>query len=77
MEQPSLCAAMTEPVLQSLGAPTTEPCNYWNPQAMPCNKEATARGSLHATTREYPCWPQLEKSLRSNEDPAQPKINKI
>ena len=31
-------------------------------------------GSLRAALQSNPCSPQLEKSLRSSEDPAQPKI---
>ena len=32
---------------------------------------------VHCNERVPPCSPQLQKSLRSKEDPAQPKINKI
>ena len=59
--------------------------NYWAPvpqllkpthlKRVLCNKKATA--ILHAPELERrPCSPQLEKSPRSNKDPAQPKISK-
>ena len=33
--------------------------------------------SLRVTSRELPCLPKLEISWHSNEDPAQPEINKL
>ena len=33
--------------------------------------------SPRTTTKSGPCSPQLEKAVRSNEDPTQPKINKV
>ena len=38
----------------------------------PTTRTATAMRSPDTATREYPRLPQLEKSLHSNEDPAQP-----
>ena len=38
-------------------------------------REVTAMRSLYTATENSPSSPQLEKSLHSNEDPAQPKIN--
>ena len=43
----------------------------------PTTRDATTMRSPHTTTREYPCLQQLVKTLCSNQDPAQPKINKI
>ena len=65
------------PVLQSLGATTTEPVclSYWGACALelvlhkrrPCNEKPRnqEKSSAH--------FPQLEKSARSNEDSAQPQ----
>ena len=36
-----------------------------------------SKRSRHSATKSSPCSPQLEKSPCSNEDPAQPRINKI
>ena len=43
-----------------------------DPRSTP--REISAMGSLRAALQSNPCSPQLEKSLRSSEDPAQPKI---
>ena len=74
MQQLSLGTTTTEPELYRLWAARTKPeCwNYWRLHAT----------ILLSTTREpcatrSPCSPQLEKSPSSNEDPVQPKINKI
>ena len=71
-EKLSLRATATEPVLQSPGATAEARV----PQS-PCSatREATTVTSLCNTTREQPHSRQLEKSLHSNEDPEQPKIN--
>ena len=54
---------------------------YWSPCAWsPCSvtRETTAMRSSHTATRSSPCSPQLEKKpVHSNEDPTQPKINKL
>ena len=39
----------------------------------PAARGGTATGSLHATAKEQPHSPQLERSLSGSEDPAQPK----
>jgi len=59
-EQPSPCATTTEAWVSSSPCSTT--------------REAIAMRRPHAAIREWP--PQLEKSPRSNKEPAQPKINK-
>ena len=68
--------------LDQLGpcATTIEPtcCNQWSLRTMEpvlCHRETTTmRNPLQLVSS--PRSPQLEKSLQSNEDPAQPKINK-
>ena len=40
-------------------------------------REVTTMRSPHTTTKSSSHSPKLEKSPHSNEDPAQPKINKI
>ena len=42
----------------------------------PPQGEAIAMRGLCATPRDNPCSLQLEKAMRGNKDPAQPKINK-
>ena len=78
-EQLGLCTTVIAPILWSLGAATTESTRYnsWSPhtrahapQEKPLQQEALAL-QLECS----PCSPQLEKSLCSNKDPAQPKIN--
>ena len=72
----------------SLWATTIEPSrNYWTHPRRTAT-ETCAPHSPCATTREATAvkacaqlessslWPQLEKSLCSNEDPAQPKLNR-
>ena len=63
-------------------ATSTEPmcCSYWSPcilEPMLHPREATAVKSPSTATREQSHSQQLEKSLCSNEDPAQPKIKSI
>ena len=81
MLQPGPCTTTIEPVLQTLGAATTEPmcCNYWSPCAAiteahapedPCS---ATRGTHAPQPRSTPTL-QLDKSPLSNEDPAQTKI---
>ena len=60
--------ATAEPVLSSLGAVMTEAQALWSL----CSVTGEA-GSLQVAGS--PRQPQLEKSLSSNKDPAQPKIN--
>ena len=58
---PQVESVLIEPASRSYGSPHA-------PEPVLCNEEATAiKGSVQ----------QLEKSPRSNEDPAQPKVNKI
>ena len=72
------CTTTTEPVLQSLGAETTEPpcCNY----RRPCTLEPTLR-SKRGRCNEKPAHrnkeqPQLstERNPCNNEDPAWPSV---
>ena len=65
MEQLSPCPPTTEPVLESPAITPTE--------ASAPTREGTAVSSLRTTIESSPCSLQLEKSLHSNEDPAQPK----
>ena len=60
MEQLSPCATAIEPVLESLGAATTE---VRTPQSPCCKNPPQQEGHI-----------SREKSARCNEDPAQPKI---
>ena len=72
------CRGATKPACHSyraweqLGTTASEACL---PES-PCSttREATAMRSRHTTTKSRPRSPQLEKSLCSNKDPAQPKI---
>ena len=66
-EQLNLCTTSTAPVLSSPGAITTEP-TCPGAQALQQEKPAQIESSPHSS--------QLESSSSSNEDPAQPKINK-
>ena len=67
--------------LLSLGSETIELrcCNYWSlvPLSL-CftTKEVTEIRSLHNAIKSSPCSLQLDKSLWSNKDAAQPKIRK-
>ena len=76
----NLCTTTIEPVCTEPRKCEPEPtcCNCQSPCASsPCSttREATARRP-HNATKSSPCSPQLEKSLHSNEDPAQAKINR-
>jgi len=65
LEQLKWCATTLEPVLKSLGAVLLSPGALEKP----------VQSEVHAPqTGEQPPSPELEKSLHSNEDPAQPKI---
>ena len=87
-QQPSLCATVTEPVLWSPGATTTEPtrCKYRSPGACapqrekPLQREACTsqleKSPRSSQWEKSPCSSQREKSPRSNKDPPQPKQNK-
>ena len=71
-------ATTTEPVLQSPGTTTTKPHSATTEAHMsqsPCSAtgEATAMRSPCTVTDSSPHSLQLEKSLTSNKDPAQPK----
>ena len=70
----SLCSGVRVPVT------TTEPasCSSWSshaPGPTLCNRELTATRSPLAPMKSSPLLLQLEESLHSNKDPAQPKIN--
>ena len=73
MKQLSSCTTTTDFVLRSPGATTVSPCAATADALMPalCNKR-----SYH----NVPCYShslQSEKRPHTNEDPLQPKINKI
>ena len=86
-EDPTCCTA-TKPMRHNYWACALElgDSNCWtyallllkpmHPWACVLQQEATAMGSLHTATEGSPDLLQLEKSLHSNEDPAQSKINK-
>ena len=82
MEQLSLGTVNTEPGCENLASATREWGNATTePQATTteptCPTVRVLQGEAHAPPLESsPCSPQLEKSLHSNEDLAQPKINK-
>ena len=77
VKQLSPCATATEPVLESSHSTTSEARTL---HLCSATRGATAmRASQQDSipTRGYPnCSPQLERTPRRNEDPAQPKINK-
>ena len=69
-EKLSLCATTTEPTCH----------NYWSLLAKSpgsTTREATTERNAHSTAKNRPHPWQLEKSLCSNKDPAQPKVNKL
>ena len=73
-----MCATNTEPVLWSPGAATTEPCDVtiearppWS--HVPQQEKPVQRDACRLLLESRPHSPPLEKSLSSNEDPAQPK----
>ena len=73
-EQLSLCATTTEPVLQSPGATPTE---AWALRARaPQQETPLQREACTLPLKSSPQSPQLEKTPRSNEDPAQPEKKK-
>ena len=80
-EQLSPCTTTTDPAPCGPGAVTTEStCHkYWSvsAQALLCNKRNHHKEDSCATTREKPLSLQLKKGPCSNEDPAQPKINRL
>ena len=82
-DQLSPCASTIKPVLESLAAAATEPtcCNCGrpvHPRAHALQKEGPLQWeTLILQLQSSPRSPQLEKSPHSNEDPAQPEINKI
>ena len=65
-----LCSRASEPQLRSPHAETTDARTVYSL----CSRirEATAMRSLHTIRKSSPNSPQLQKSLRSNKDPAQP-----
>ena len=74
-EQINPCATTTEPVLQS---PEPQLLKPTHPRACSVQGEKPPWWEAHSPQLESsPCSWQLEKSLHSGEDPAQPKINKI
>ena len=79
-EDPTCCGA-TKPRSHNNWACALEPAsrNYWvpGPRAR-AQQEKSLQWEVHAAQLESsPCSPQLEKSPWSNEDSAQPKINKF
>ena len=69
---PSLCSTAQELQLLRPRAPTTEACA---PGARGPQQEQLPQGEACILQLEWSPWlPRLEKSSRSNEDPAQPKL---
>ena len=67
-------ATTIEPVFQSLGASATEPkCS----EARAPQQEKPPQQEVLTHSESSPCSLQLEKSLHSNEEPAQLKIDKF
>ena len=73
IQEDSTCCGTTKPGPQNHQACALEPesHNHWCPPGLESalRQEKSSQWEAHA--------PQLEKSLWSNKDPAQPKINKI
>ena len=74
------CHTATKPMHHNYCTCALKPRNSYWPMctrhcAMPTGEATVLRG-LCTATRVAPSFSQLEKSLCSNEDPAQPKINK-
>ena len=80
------CHCAPKPVCHNhcVCAPEPRNCNHWAhiPQVLkpvqpwaPQQEKPPATRSLHTTLWSSPSSPQLDKSLCSNEDPAQPKVN--
>ena len=69
------CLGTTKPVHRNYWACVPEPrrCNSWSPSALELvlHKRSPATRSLHTQLESSPRLPQLEKNLRSNDDPAQ------
>ena len=65
----SLCATTTEPTCR----------NYWSllAKSLGSTREATTNRRTHTTAKNRPYSQQLEKSLPSNKDPAQPEVNRL
>ena len=76
----SICCRATKSVCHNYWAHALEPthCSYGSPHptARAPQQEAVAMRSQCTAMREWPRLPQPEKRPQSNEDPAQPKINK-
>ena len=72
--QLSLCTTTVEPALQASGTAMTE---AQMPRVQAPQQEATPVRRPSTSMKSISCSLQLEKSPCSNEDPAQPKINKI
>ena len=75
IEWQSLCLTTPKPVLRSLGAAATEAMDPRN-RALQQEKSPQHEARIPQLQRS-PCYPQLEKSSSSTEDPAQPKINAL
>ena len=80
MEQLSPCITVTAPVLYSPRAATSEPpCRQLLklscPRAYAPRQEKPPQWEARVPQESSPCLLQLEKSLCSKEEPAQPKIN--
>ena len=66
-----MCSRAGELPLRSPDASATEVCTPQSPCSAP--REATTTRSPHTTIRDWPCSRQLERSVPSSEDSAQPK----
>ena len=70
------CHRATKPVSHVLSlCSRAKSHNYWSPCIV--NPMLHNKRSPCIATQSSPCSWQLEKNLHSNEDPAQPKINKM
>ena len=77
----STCRGAAKPMCHHYWACALEPgrLNYWSPCTLEpgfATRDTTTVRSLHTTLESRPYSWQLEKSLSSSEDPAQPKISK-
>ena len=78
-EQLNPWATITEPVLETPGAESTEPTHhdYWSPRALePVFRNKRSHHS-EKQVESNSCLPQLERSRYSNKEIAQPEINRI
>ena len=77
VRQDPTCRGATKPARHDYWASSLEPGrhNYWAQAAQQEKPQQWEAGEPQLESN--PLSPQLEKSLWGNEDPAQPKVNKI